>query len=111
MEKIFVVKSVAEKLWATEEAIDGAMASASALMGGLIEARQELNYSPVLTDVATTKIAAAMQAMAAARTAMIEAHHALVETKLRIGVRTKMDGGHKPIPNVETDEMAERRSA
>ena len=92
MEKIFVVKRVAEKLWASENAIDAALESASLLMGDLITARRELDVSHVVTDAATAKIAEAMKAMADARTAMIDAHHALAETKLRIGVRTKLDG-------------------
>ncbi len=92
MEKVFVVKKVAEKLWSTENAIDSAIAEAAKLMGGLVEARQELQVSHIVTDAATTKIAESMAALAEARRAMIEAHHALNEAKLRIGVRTKLDG-------------------
>ena len=96
MEKVFVVKRVAEKLWASENAIDGALESASVLMADLVAARRELEVSHIVTDAATHKIAESMKAMADARTAMIEAHHALFEAKLRIGVRTKLDGGHSP---------------
>ena len=92
MEKIFVVKRVAEKLWASENAIDGAIDSAAVLMSDLVAARKDLEISHIVTDAATHKIADAMKAMADARTAMIEAHHALFEAKLRIGVRTKLDG-------------------
>jgi hypothetical protein len=97
VEKIFVVKGVAEKLWATEDAIDNAIAQTSSLMSGLIEGRRELNVSAVVTDQATSCIAESMKALADARKAMIEAHAALDEVKLRVGVRTRMDGGHKPI--------------
>ena len=100
MEKIFVVKRVAEKLWASEEAIDGALESASILMGDLVAARRDLEVSHIVTDAATSKIAEAMKAMADARTAMIDAHHALNEAKLRIGVRTKLEG---PVHSVEAD--------
>ena len=92
MEKIFVVKRVAEKLWASENAIDGALESASVLMADLVAARRDLEISHIVTDAATHKIADAMKAMAEARTALIDAHHALAEAKLRIGVRTKLDG-------------------
>ena len=51
-----------------------------------------------------------MLALAEARAAMIEAHHVLAEAKLRIGVRTKMDGFPKPIQNVEAP-AEERRTA
>lgn len=98
MEKVFVVKKVAEQLWATEDAIDSAIAETSKLMGGLVEARQELQVTHIVTDAATSRIAASMAALAQARTAMIEAHHALNEAKLRIGVRTKLDGaGHQSL--------------
>ena len=100
MEKIFVVKRVAEKLWASEEAIDGALESAAMLMGDLVAARRDLEVSHIVTDAATSKIAEAMKAMADARTALIDAHHALSEAKLRIGVRTKLDGFH---PSVDAD--------
>ena len=93
MEKVFVVKRVAEKLWAAENAIDGTLEQTSALMSGIVEARRDLAISHIVVDPAIGKVAEAMQALAAARHAMIEAHHALYEAKLRIGVRTKMDGG------------------
>ena len=105
MEKVFAVKQVAEKLWATEEAIDGAMASTSALLTSVIETRQQHKVSAIVTDEATTKIAEAMKAMAEARAAMIGAHHALNEAKLRLGVRVKLEGGKPPIDNgVKTDD-------
>jgi hypothetical protein len=109
MEKVFVVKRVAEKLWATEEAIDGALAEASGLMSGLIEARRELKLSATVTDAATAKIAEAMKALAEARTAMVEAHGALDEVKLRIGVRTKMDQWTKPF-QIKKDDVEQRRA-
>lgn len=108
MEKIFVVKRVAEKLWATEEAIDGAIAEASGLMGGLVEARRELNVSPLFADASTSKVAEAMKALAEARHAMMEAHGALTEAKLRLGVRTKMDAVPKPIDNNVSDGEVRR---
>ncbi len=95
VEKVFVVKRVAEKLWATEDAIDGAIAQAAQLMGDLVGARQELGVPHMLTDAATSKIAEAMNCLAQARHAMIESHSALHETRLRLGVRTKLDGGFR----------------
>ena len=109
MDKVFVVKRVAEKLWATEDKIDGALASAATLMGGLVEARQELGVSHAVTDAATSKIAEAIKLMAEARKAMVEVHAELGEVKLRIGVRTKMDGGWKPVKQVSDDEVVMER--
>ena len=110
MDKVFVVKRVAEKLWATEDSIDAALANASKLMVGLVEAREELKVSHIVTDAATTKIAASLAALAEARKAMVEAHAELSEVKLRIGVRTKMDVAFKPWVEREEPEMAERRA-
>jgi hypothetical protein len=110
VEKVFVVKRVAEKLWSTEEAIDGAIAEAAALMGGLVEARRELNVSPVATDKATSRIAEAMAAMAEARAALMAAHQELNEVKLRIGVRTKLDGAVKPIHSFAQGDEVERQA-
>ena len=97
MDKVFVVKRVAEQLWRSEDAIDGAIGAASQLMGDIMEARRELKVAHAVVDPATTKVAAAIAAMAEARRAVIEAHDALNEAKLRIGVRTKMDGYHKAV--------------
>lgn len=111
LEKIFVVKRVAEKLWKTEESVDAAMADASKLMGDMIESRKELGLSPVVTDAATQKVADAMRAIADARAALVAAHSELAELKLRIGVRTKMDGAHKLPPVVQDDDAEIRRTA
>ena len=96
MEKIFVVKRVAEKLWAAEDGIDATLEQASELMSSIVEARKDLAISHIVVDPAIGKVAEAMSALAAARHAMIEAHHALYETKLRIGVRQKLEGGTHP---------------
>lgn len=107
MEKVFVAKRVAEKLWATEEAIDGALNEASGLISGLIEARRELKVSTIVTDAATSKIAEAIKSLAEARAAMTGAHDALAEVKLRIGVRTKMDAQKGPF-QIEEDDGRQR---
>ena len=96
MEKIFVVKRVAEKLWAAEDGIDATLEQASMLMSSIVEARKDLGISHIVVDPAIGKVAEAMSALAAARHAVIEAHHALYEAKLRIGVRQKLDGGGHP---------------
>ncbi len=114
MDKVFVVQGVANKLWATEEAIDAAIVQASSLLGGIVEARAEIGCSHIVTDPAMAKVAAALAAMSEARTALIDSHHALNEAKLRIGVRTKLVGGgsgdddHKFA--VTTDNLDVRRA-
>ncbi len=101
MEKIFVVKRVAESLWAAEDAMDETVQKASALMSDIVQARKDLGTSHLLWDASMGKVAEATSALAAARKAMMDAHHALYEVKLRLGVRQKLDwGGH---PSVEED--------
>lgn len=92
MEKVFVAQRVANKLYSTENAVDAAMAEAAELMADLMKARQQLGVSAVLGDRAVTKVAEAMTALSAVRAAMVEAHGELEETKLRLGIRTKMAG-------------------
>jgi hypothetical protein len=94
VDKVFVIQGVANKLWATEDAMDTAIAQASTLLGGIVEARAEIGCSHIVTDPAMAKVSAALAAMAQARTALIESHAALDEAKLRLGVRTKLIGGN-----------------
>lgn len=92
MEKALVVQRVANRLWATEKAVDAAMAEAASLMMSIADARAELNLSAVVADDATGKVAQAIATLAEARRAVVSAHANLSETKLRIGVRTKLVG-------------------
>jgi hypothetical protein len=91
MEKVFVMRRVASKLYATEGAIDEALSQASTLMTDILAARKELNVSAVLIEDASAKIVEAIKALGEARAATIGAHAELNEVKLRLGVRTKLD--------------------
>ena len=92
MDKVFVAKRVATKLRATEAALDAALTEATELMGDMIRARVEAKVSAVATDPAMAKVAAAIAALSEARTAMVGAHAAADELRLRLGIRTRMDG-------------------
>lgn len=92
MEKALVAQRVANRLWATEKAVDAAMAEAASLMMSIAEARAELNLSAVVADDATGKVAQAIATLAEARRAVVAAHGNLAETKLRVGIRTKLVG-------------------
>ena len=89
MDKVFAVKRVAEKLWATEDALDGAINRTAALMGDITSARLELKVGAAFGDQAINKVAEAMKALADARHAMIEAHAALEQDRLGLGVRIR----------------------
>lgn len=92
MEKALVCQRVANRLFATEKAVDAAMAEAASLMTAIAEARADLGLSAIVADDATSKVAQAIATLAEARRAVVAAHGNLAETKLRIGVRTKLVG-------------------
>jgi hypothetical protein len=92
VDKVFVAKQVASKLRATEAAVDAAMVEATELMADMIRGRVELKISAGATDPAMAKVAAAISALSEARTAMVAAHSAADELRLRVGIRTRMDG-------------------
>jgi hypothetical protein len=90
MEKIFVAKRVAAKLFVTEAAVDGALVEASELMSEMLKARKDVNASLVFADATQAKLMDAMKALSEARTAMVAVHSELAEAQLRLGIRTKM---------------------
>jgi hypothetical protein len=92
MEKIFVAKRVAAKLFVTEAAVDGALVEASELMSELLKARKDVSASMVFADNTQAKLMDAIKALSEARTAMVGVHGELAEAKLRLGIRTKMAG-------------------
>jgi hypothetical protein len=96
VEKVFVAKRVANKLYSTEAAVDAAMVEVAEMMAELVQARKDLNLSATVGHGVSAKFVDAMQALSTARTAVVEAHAQLDETRLRIGVRTRMGGSLKP---------------
>jgi len=92
VEKVFVAQRVATKLFATENAVDAALAEASELMADMLQARKDLGLSAVFGDTAAARVVDAISALSTARTAMVAAHNELNESKLRIGIRAKMAG-------------------
>ena len=96
MEKVFVAKQVAAKLFATEASVDQALMDASEFMAEILKARKEVNTSLVFADDVQVKLMEAMAALSAARTAMVGVHNELAEAQLRLGIRTKMGIEDKP---------------
>ena len=92
VEKALIAQRVANKLFATENAVDAAILEATQLLSGMIEARQEIGFSAVLGSEAAAKVGAALAALTEARNAVVGAHHELADAKLRLGVRTRMVG-------------------
>ena len=109
MEKAFVAQRVAKKLFTTEAAVDGALVEASELMSEMLKARKDVHVSMVFADDVQVKMMEAMKALSEARTAMVAVHSELNEAKLRLGIRTKMDGADKP-QAISTEERTALRS-
>lgn len=88
MDKIEVAKNVAEELWATERALDAAIAQAGDFVAAMIEGRRDLKLSAVVGAEAQTKVMEAMAALAQARSAVVAAHGDLasVQRRLRVDV-------------------------
>jgi hypothetical protein len=105
MDKALVAQGVANRLFATEKAVDAAMAEAAQLMMSISDARSELRLSAVVGDEATSKVAQAIATLAEARRAIVSTHGDLADLKLRVGIRTKLIGvTDKPTENItETD--------
>lgn len=95
MEKVFVAKRVASKLFATEAAVDAAMVEVAEMMAELVQARKDLGLSATVGNGASAKFAEAVQALAVARTAIVDAHTQLDEMRLRVGIRTRLVGDLK----------------
>jgi len=92
MEKVFVAQRVANKLFATEAAVDGALAEAAELLSVMLAARKDVSASLVFADDVQVKLMEAMKSLSDARSAMVGVHQELGEAKLRLGIRTKMIG-------------------
>ena len=101
MDKVLVAQTVANRLFSTENAIDTALMEASQLLQTMLQARQDLGLSAVVADKAPAQLSQAIAALTAARSAVVEVHGALEETKLRIGIRTKMIGYFKKVADFE----------
>jgi hypothetical protein len=92
MDKALIAQTVANKLFATEDAVDTAMIEATKLLSGIVEARHEMRVSAVVVDDAIAKVTAALSALSEAQSAVVGAHNELAEVKLRLGIRAKMLG-------------------
>jgi hypothetical protein len=108
MDKVFVAKRVAQKLFETEAAVDGALVEAAELMSEMLKARKDVNTSLVFADDVQVKMMEAMKALSEARTAMVGVHSELNEAKLRLGIRTKMSGADKPQEGASREQTTMR---
>jgi len=102
MDKVKTAKRVAERLFATEEALDGAMVQASGLLQVMIEGRRELKLSAVAGEAAQSRVAESIAALAEARRAVMAAHGALANLQRKMDLD---DNDLGPLDKPEEDPV------
>lgn len=85
MYKAEVVNGVAEELYATEKALDAAIAQTGAFVQTMIASREPLGVSAIAGAGAQAKAMEAVAALAEARNAIIAAHQELAKDHRRMG--------------------------
>lgn len=85
MDKSEIIAGVANELYASEAAIDAAIAQATTLVQTLVAARAPLNASAVAASQSQTKMVEAIAALGQAREAMVGAHQELARDHRRMG--------------------------
>jgi hypothetical protein len=109
MEKVFVAKKVAEKLWTTEAAVDSALMQASEFMSVMLAARTQAKAPITLGDGAQAKLMEALKALSEARSAMIAVHYELKDVKDSLGIRTRLGGIETPPSGVEAADPVQMK--
>jgi hypothetical protein len=105
--KIAVVRSVAAKLHAAENAIDLAIIALSELNSELPSARMEANLSATVCQPAFELSAQALQSLIQCRRQTIDAHGALADTQRDMGLGAyAMGDGWKIIPQGQINTLA-----
>lgn len=98
-ERIFVVRKVANQLFAVENAVDQALASAAGFAAALPEARTQAKLSAVVGQDVFDSAIAMVASLNEARRHMVEMHMRLDETKDQLGLRQVAFGHLYPKPN------------
>ncbi|HYF22804.1 MAG TPA: hypothetical protein VD929_05330 [Caulobacteraceae bacterium] len=103
MTKLEVAKGVAKQLFAAENAVDDATMQATRLLEAMIAGRRELNLSAVAGEVAQTRVAESIAALAEARRAVMAAHGALANLQRKMDLDDN-DLGPLDKPEEDTDK-------
>ena len=85
MDRTEVIAGVAGELYATEKAVDDAIAHATALVQSMISARAALSISPVSGAGSQAKAIEAIMALSTAREAIVACHAELQKDHRRLG--------------------------
>lgn len=92
-ERIEIARTVATHLFATEEAIDAAIACAAGLAGFMPVARQRVNVSAAVGQPALEQVIATMSTLGEARRQIVEAHQSLLESSVQARIPAHNFGG------------------
>lgn len=92
MDRTEVIASVAGDLYATEHAVDEAIARATTLVQAMIGARTALQISPVAGTDSQAKAIEAIAALSVARTAVVACHAELQKDHRKMGWGTYAAG-------------------
>ncbi len=91
--KMQVARTVAEHLFATEDAIDAAIACAAGLVGYMPVARKAVRASVAVGQPAFQQVIASMATLAEARRQMVDAHAAFADAGQRVNLPAVNFGG------------------
>jgi hypothetical protein len=86
MDKIEIMRTVVDDLYATEKAIDDAIAQSSDLIATFIQSRRDMNLSAVVGAKAQSKVLEAIAALGVARDAVVVAHNDLAKVQRQVGL-------------------------
>lgn len=104
MDRTEVVASVAGDLYATEQAVDAAITSATTLVQSMIGARALLKVSPVAGAGSQAKAMEAIAALSAAREAIVACHTELAKDHRRMGYGVYAVG---PLDKPDSDDWGQ----
>ena len=85
MDRTKVVAGVAEGLYSTERAIDGAITQATTLVQSMIGARTVLELSPIAAAGSQSKVMETLAALGVARDAIVACHDEMQKDHRRMG--------------------------
>lgn len=100
MDKLEVMRTVVDDLYATERAIDDAIAQSTDFVATMIQARRDVNLSAVVGAEAQSKMMEAVAALGVARNAVVAAHADLAKVQRLVGLGHVATG---PVDKPEED--------
>lgn len=87
MDRSRAASTVAESLFATEDAVEEALSRAAQLMRGMVAARRGLGLPSTAGDAALRRVSATLDALGEAQREIVRAHGELDALRRRTGLR------------------------